>query len=231
MMTFIAFKWRQDGYPVTYTAAHANGWARAMRHYYRGPARFVVVTDDATGIDGAEVIPLWRDHDGLGNPHGRAFPSCYRRLRLFARDAESLVGAGRFVVCDLDAMPMQDITPLFERAEDFVIWRDPMAPRQPYNGGLWMLTAGTRPEVWERFEGEASIAAARRGGKVGSDQAWIAHCLGGKQAVWTREDGVLSFKRDVMARKVNPLAGRLVMFHGHQYKPWTIGADWCERWY
>lgn len=231
MLTFVAFKWRQSGYPITYTAAHANGWARAMRHYYRGPARFVVVTDDATGITEAEAIPLWRDHAGLGNPHGTAFPSCYRRLRLFAPDAANLIGAERFVVCDLDAMPTQDITPLFERREDFVIWRDPMAPRQPYNGGLWMLRAGSRPQVWERFSGEASIAEARGAGYVGSDQAWIAKALGKSEAVWTASDGVLSFKRDVMARRINPLTGRLVMFHGRQFKPWTVKADWCARWY
>jgi hypothetical protein len=232
MITFVTFKWRQPGYPTLYEAAHVNGWYRAMRHYYRGPARFVVVTDDAADIDrGVECVPLWRDHATLGNPHGSEFPSCYRRLRLFARDAAALVGAEQFVVCDLDVMPTQEITPLFERREDFVIWRDPMAPRQPYNGGLWMLRAGARPQVWERFEGQASINAARAAGRVGSDQAWIAHALGASEAVWTRDAGVLSYKRDVLARKLNPATGRLVMFHGRQHKPWTVRADWCARWY
>jgi len=231
VLTFVAFKWRQDGHPVTYTAAHVNGWARAMRHYYRGLARFVVVTDDATGITEAEAVPLWRDHEALGNPHGPAFPSCYRRLRLFAEDAADLIGARRFVMCDLDAMPCAEITQLFERTEDFVVWRDPMAPRQPYNGGLWMLTAGTRAKVWSRFKGAASIQAARSRGFVGSDQAWLAEALGPSEAVWTADQGVVSYKRDILTKRRPLCTSKLVMFHGRQHKPWTIGENWCARWF
>lgn len=231
-LTFVAFAWRQAGYHTEYTAERVNSWAAMIAEHYAGPARFVAVTDDATGLDGGiDAVPLWDDCGALGNPHGPNYPSCFRRLRLFGHDAADLIGADRFVVMDLDCVATGDLAPLFERPDDFTIWRDPGHPRQPYNGGLWMLKAGTRRQVWQDFRGEASAADARAAGYVGSDQAWIAYSLGRDEAVWTRDEGVVSYKRDIVTRGIPVRMTRLVMFHG-RLKPWDDGApEWSRRWY
>ena len=232
MLTFVSFAWRQPGYHTTYTSARVNSWAAMIRANYQGPARFVAVTDDSEGLSrDVEAVPLWPDHAELGNPHGANYPNCHRRLRLFAEDAAELVGADRFVVMDLDVVATGDLTPLFERREDFVAWQDPMAPKQSYNGGLWMLRAGTRADVWSRFKGASSIADTRAAGFVGSDQAWMGYAMGRSEAVWTPGDGVVSYKRDIITRGVSPLSCRLVLFHG-RVGPWDKEApEWARRWF
>lgn len=233
MLTFVSFAWQQPGYHTDYTAERAASWARMISEHYAGPARFVVVTDatTATFAAGIEAVPLWGEWGEVGNPHGKNYPNCYRRLRLFGHDAADVIGADRFVCMDMDCVATGDLTPLFDRPDDFVIWRDPGHPRQPYNGGLWMLKAGTRQQVWRDFRGGLSASDARAAGYVGSDQAWIAYSLGRGEKVWTTDDGVVSYRRDIVGKSRPVSSTRLVMFHGRP-KPWDDGApEWSRRWY
>lgn len=218
MLSFVSFLWRQSGYPVTYTAEHVNRWAGMIRRHYPAPHRLICVTEEPIGIEaGVEIVRPLRELADLSNPHGVQFPSCYRRLRIWAPDAHITFGP-RIVLLDLDCTILDDLRPLLDRPEDVVLWRDPGYPAQPYNGGMVMLRAGARPQVWESFD-PTFATRSRQLGLKGSDQAWIAHCLGPHEAVWTAADGVLSYKRDVRRLGRVPEHARVVMFHG-RFKPW-----------
>lgn len=230
MITVLTFKWKPfSGYRSTYTAEHVNIFARMIRRNYRGPCRIVCVTDDAEGIDREmiEVVPLWNDHAALRSPHDangpRRNPSCYRRLKMFARDAGSWLGE-RVMALDLDIVVTGDLTPLFHRPEPIVLWGD-TNPQTYYNGGMILFNPGWFPELWEDFDPIISPAWARRLGQFGSDQAWISARLGPGRARFTRADGVLSYRNE--ARQYGrhlPSDVRLVSFHG-QIDPWHNDAQ------
>ena len=116
------------------------------------------------------------------------------------------------------------MTPLWLREEAFVIWGE-TDPRSFYNGSMFLLTAGARPQVFETFDPWRSPRAAKRAGKFGSDQGHISHVLGAGEATWTRADGVYSFRvhlRDGAAAL--PDTARIVMFHGRT-DPWSPTAQ------
>jgi hypothetical protein len=190
------------------------------------------VSDDPKGLDPeVEVVPLWKDFADLPSPHGRGNPSCYRRLRMFSPDIGAVFG-DRFVSLDLDCVITGDCRPLWDRPEDFLIWGD-TNPSTFYNGSMVLMNAGARRQVWERFDPKKSPAEAQKAGHFGSDQAWISHCLGPKEARWGMADGVYSYRNHVASSGL-PENARIVMFHGH-YDPWAANVqakhDWVRTHY
>jgi len=220
-LTVVTWKWRAPyKYRSTFTGHHVNVLRNMVARHYAKPHRFVCVTDDPAGIDsGIEVVPLWPDHQNLISPHGPGNPSCYRRLRMWARDAAEYFGP-RFVSLDLDTVLVRDVAPIFDRPEELVLWGD-TSPGTPYNGGLVLMDAGCRPKVWETFDPMRSPLAGRQARYIGSDQAWIAVCLGPGEAKFSHKDGVYSYRNHIarMGGKLPPDA-RLVSFHG-QFDPWS----------
>jgi hypothetical protein len=196
---------------------------------------FVCVTDDPSGLEGTDVrvVSLWSEHAGLANPHGGLNPSCYRRLKAFAPEMADILGR-RFVSIDLDCVITGDITPLFDRDDDFVIWGDQLK-HTPYNGSMWMMTAGARSFVWKDFDPIESPKTAHKAGYYGSDQAWMSFRLGPHQAKWTRKDGVYAFRTDIRRNGGRlPADARIVFFQGN-VDPWTPAAKklcpWIEEHY
>ena len=57
-------------------------------------------------------------------------------------------------------------------------------------GGIWLLTTGSHPEVWDRFDPETSPQIAWQQGHRGSDQAWMSHCLYPPRQRFTSKDGL-----------------------------------------
>lgn len=221
MITFVTFKWRAPpGYRSTFKGEHVDTLRRMVARHYPHPHRFVCVTDDASGITEPDVecFELWGDFATVANPSGRKNPSCYRRLRLFAKNPGAFLGE-RFVVLDLDCVITGDITPLVHRPEDFVIWKSATSGN-PYNGSMWMLTAGARPQVWRDFDPATSPTLTQRARLYGSDQAWIAYSLGAEEATWSMADGVHSFRNEIEGRSGRlPAGSRIVFFHGKN-DPW-----------
>lgn len=222
MISFVTFKWRQPGYPVTYTGAHVARWVRHVSRHYQGKRKFYCITDDLGDLPAGVIgVPLWDDWSNLSNRHGEQYPSCYRRLRLWSSDIADLLG-NRIVLMDLDCAIVGDLTPLIDRKDDVVLWRDPNPPFQ-YNGGFLMLDAGARPAVWDGFDARTIKAAERY---RGSDQAILTHMLGTGESVWTEEDGVMSYKKHVRRHFQRtgraPDHARIIFFHGNP-KPWEVG--------
>jgi SAM-dependent methyltransferase len=211
-------------YHTTYTAAHVNVLRRMVARHYPRPVRFMCVTAQTAGLDReVEVVCPWEDFVGLPGPHGPRFPSCYRRLRAFAPDIADTFGR-RFVTLDLDGVILGDLRPLWDRPEDFVIWKDTYAGAR-YNGSMVLMTAGARTQVWDTFDPATSPAQTLAAGDCnGSDQGWISFVLGRHEATWTDRDGVYSYKNQVKRGSGLPSNARVVFFHG-TVKPWSVKAS------
>lgn len=234
MLTVVCFKWKPARrYRSVFEAEHVLALQRMVAKHYRHPHRFLCITDDTTGLRGqVETYPLWHDYADVPSPHGGDNPSCYRRLRLFASDAGSIVG-DRFVCVDLDTVIVRDVSPLWDRPEDFVICGE-TDPRSFYNGSMFLLRTGTRAKVWDTFNPRISPQRAMLAGKFGSDQGWLSYCLGKGEAMWGKSDGVYSWRLH-LAPKGGGLPGnaRIVMFHG-RVDPWHYDAQqhpWIRQHY
>lgn len=238
MLDVVCFKWKPAPYYRSkFSATSVNVLASMVARNYKKPHRFNCITDDPKGInENIRIIPLWNDHSHLISAYGSKNPSCYRRLKVFSAEAEQIIGP-RFVTVDLDVVITNDLSPLWDRPEDFVIWKS-VTPATYYNGSMLLLKAGTRKSVWEDFHPVKSIQATRAKRQFGSDQAWISLKLGPNETTWAEEDGVYSwrlhidgslnkntnrYENKVKSRDLPPNA-RIVMFHGAD-DPWESKAQ------
>jgi hypothetical protein len=237
MLDIVCWKWRpKPGYRSSYGPETVNVLRRMVARNLRLLHRFSCITDDPTGIDPeVRVIPLWDTFADIPSPAGAHNPSCYRRLRMFSLEARELIGE-RIVSMDLDTVVTGDLTPLFDRDDDFVIWGgQSVQPRLKvpfcwYNGSLMMLRAGTRTQVWTKFDPRTSPQQAHRANARGSDQGWISYCLGNREAIWTERDGVLSFRNHVAVNGHRlPVGARIVAFHGRN-DPWQAETQRVSPW-
>lgn len=218
MITVVTWLWETPGYRSQFNWTHVSILREMVARHYPHPHRFVCISNVNASMAPVDTIPDDADFAELKSPHGRDNPSCYRRLRLFRPDIGAVLGE-RIVSLDLDVVITGDLTPLWNRPEDIVLYQDP-GRRQGYCGSMLLLTAGCRPQVWEQFNALTSPTEARVGGQAGSDQAWISHILGPKEAVWTPADGVYSYRYHVAPTGTLPADARLVVCHGANVDPW-----------
>lgn len=198
---------------------HVNALRAAVAANLRVPHRFVCVTDQPQDC---ETVPMWESPVDV--PHR---PRNFHRLKLFDSDTQAQLGA-RIVQIDLDAVIVDDLTPLVTCAEPFRIMVGTAIGRgmmcSPYNGSMWVHDIGARQHFWDRIVAEGAGALDRitmpGGGRIiGSDQAWIAHCSP-TEATFAASDGVHQY-RIVGGRP--PSDARAVFFAGHQ-QPWDAGV-------
>lgn len=217
-LTVLTWLWTQPGGRVTYTAQHVNIWADMVRRHLTLPHRIACVTDTPEGIDPSiAIIDPPREFEDVRIPTwGQERPQCLRRLSMFRPDAADIFGS-RFVNMDMDCVVGGSLDALFSRTEDIVLYRSPAGDRpnpRPYNGSMTMMTAGSRPQVYERFTPEGAVAAGKE--YVGSDQAWVSHVLGAREAVWDETDGVVWWGRRMYVDQPG-----LMFFPGFP-KPWNL---------
>lgn len=233
MIKVMCWLWRQNKGRTQYTAEHVNTWARMISRHLTLPHTLACVTNIPEGIDDhIEIIPLPTDFDDVYNdkwPEKRGLPQCYRRLTLFAPDAAERFGAERIVSTDIDIAIFDNIDSLFDRPDDFMIYEG-TSPRRPYNGSMMMLTAGARPQVYDKFTEERARAASQV--YMGSDQAWIAYVLGWTESTWGERDGVYFWAGGLQKRLRHnsdpPDNLRVLFFPGAQVKPWNCKVNWIE---
>ena len=177
------------------------------------PFNFVCVTDDPTGINkDIKIVELWDKCKNLGG--------CFNRLYTFSPDMRDLFG-DRFMCIDLDCVILQNIDPLLERQEDFLILQYPKrahnAKEQHYCGGLYIMDAGCRSQVWNTFSESSLITIkerAKEGKVVGSDQAWISICLNNNEQTISDKDGVYIFH--YINKKSPPKNTRIIFTVGNR---------------
>lgn len=234
-ITVVCWKWKPyGGYRSQFSSEHVNVLASMVSRNCSGPYEVVCVTDDHKGIDSSvRIVDLWDDYAELVSPADRKGirrnPSCYRRLRMFSRDAASW-GGRRMLSLDLDVVITGDIYPLGAIEDDFAAFGD-THPSTYYNGGLICLKAGTRTKVWEKFDPIESPKIGLSMNQYGSDQAWIGACLGPNERKFGVKDGVFSYRCYVRPRgMLLPKDARVVLFHG-EYDPWgeeAQGLGWVK---
>jgi hypothetical protein len=215
LIRILTWLWKQPGVRTAYTAQHVNIFASMVRRNCSTRFSLACVTDMPEGIDPSiDIIPLPTDFTDITPRWGATKPNCFRRLALYRPDAAKIFGGKRIASFDLDCVIGGDLAPILNRKEEFVIYRG-THPSRPYNGSLQLLTAGSRPRVYDRFD----QAGADVSGDAfhGSDQAWLAHVLGPDEATFGEADGVWHFNRWLgHVRKVNPA----VLFFPGKRKPW-----------
>ena len=220
MLTVVTWLWPPaPGYRSMFCARHVNTLQRMVVRHYPHPHRFLCVTAETEGLSrDVEIVPPWNDFVEVPSPYGPRNPSCYRRLRMFHPDIGQVFGE-RFVSLDLDSVIVGDLTPIWHRPEDVVFFGE-TDPRSFYNGSMQLHRAGSRPQVWTRFDPGSSPMAAANAGRFGSDQGWISHVLGPGEAIWTPADGVYSYRVHLKPRDFRlPANAKMVMFHGG-VDPW-----------
>lgn len=177
MIAFVCWKWEVPGRARVFEAAHVNVLRAMVARHYPEPHRFICITDDGAGLDPRiEVVPCPVHFDGLGNPNGARFPSCYRRLWVFSREARQVLGP-RIFCLDIDCVVLRELAPLVACPENFVGWCDPLFGWNKIAGGVYVLRTGTMPHVWEDFDPERSPALAYAHGNGGSDQGWMSYVM------------------------------------------------------
>jgi hypothetical protein len=228
MLTVVGWLWRNADCMTQYGVEHAKTWARMIDRHLTLPHRFVLATDYPrekwNEFDPLiEPLELWDDWRELKNKTwGQQRPHCYVRLKAFSGKAREFFG-DRFVSIDLDCVVIKNLDALFDRDEDFLIFRrQQLTPKDKlnfYQGSMWMMHAGAREFIWTDFKGEESIRAAA--GYMGSDQAWLRHRLSPDEAGWTAEDGVYGLPQLLRQGfdSQPPENARIVFFYDAK-KPW-----------
>lgn len=248
-MRFVVWLW--SGHR-RYEPEHVNLIFLQLQKHCPGRFTLVAITDEIRGfLPGIEVIRTPSAAlalSGLQTPEKMSFPSCYRRLWMFSKEATML--GDRVMLIDVDLVFTADPSPLFDRHEDFVGWR----PRRTwgretrFGGGIYLLRTGSKAKVWDSFDGEKSIARARQAGLRGSDQAWMSYCLAGTEPSWPKESGIYSVRdltysakdlrtrhsvRRIVQANNKPLAlpadARIVQFNGPD-KPWQPNTRAKHSW-
>lgn len=198
---FCTFKWHPHGDKtlpsqsvVDYSkvaADHVNRLFHSVSRNLHVPHRFVCITDDPTGLEpGIHVVPLWQDLNDMGG--------CWRRLKFFSKEMRELIGE-RLVQCDMDVVVTGDLTPLLTLPDPLILYKH-HSNRHLCNGGLWIMDAGVRDDVWTKFSRNFSPFACQK--EAGTDQAWLKHflrkdLLEGRIRTVGEQEGIYDYTRTV----------------------------------
>lgn len=217
--------WSQPGGRTTYNANHVNIWAAMLKRHLTIPHTLACVTDMPEGIDpDIEIIKPPMEFIGLETPTWNTDkPNCFRRLVMFSPDAEKIFGAKRFASMDIDCVIGENVDSIFDRDDDFIMYRGTNFDR-PYNGSLLMMNAGARPQVYTEFNEDNAIKSGQK--YTGSDQAWIAYCLGTGEQTWSFEDGICWWGSQYNVQ----MESQKIMFFPGTMKPWQVIAIGYDKW-
>jgi len=214
LITVLTWLWNQPLGKVKYHPEHVWTWADMVSRNLAMPHRLACVTTETDLPPNVERIDPPGEFEDVEPAWGPRKPNCFRRLSMFRRDAAKLFGE-RFVCMDLDVVIGGQLDPLFDRDDDLVLFKG-THPSRPYNGSMMLIRAGCRPQVYEEFTAKGGRFAGEI--FVGSDQAWLALCLGGGEKTWDERDGVHWYKHGKFSNKLQP---RVLFFPG-KLKPWTL---------
>lgn len=223
MLTIVTFRWGKK-----YGPEYVRRLEAGVRRHLTRPHRFRVIADREGACGLSQLV--WRipveDEPLL------AVPGCFARLRLFDRDWQTSTGIwpdGRVVCMDLDTVITGPLDPLFERPEPFVVFAGANASNPcPFNGSLWMLRAGYRPDVWADF----SLAAARETPIYAfpDDQGWFAARMP-DAATWRAgpSSGVYAFRKPGWPGGNDlPAGARMVVFPGFRDPSHFADLPWVK---
>lgn len=220
-LTVLSFIWG-----TRYDIAYVNRLGQGLRRHMDVPYRFVVVTDRAR-----QFGPTVDYQEPLPNPE-LAGRGCFCRLVTFSTDWQRKLGltiGDRVLVLDLDLVIVGNLRPLLERDQPFVILQGVNSPTHPtpYNGSVWLTTAGYRPDVWDDFSVEAAEKLPKA--EFADDQQWMFHKLPNAGA-YTEKDGVWAFRKGAWEADTGlPANARIVAFPGRRDPSQFVNLPWLRR--
>lgn len=188
-----------------WTPEHVHRLAAGFKKHLNMPHEFMVVTDQPEKLDASKVtvVPLWDDL--------RDWQRCFTRLKAFCTSMQETLG-DRFVSIDLDTLIVDDVTPIFDRPEPFVGYRDSKNPLV-YSGALWMKDWDAENRVWETIKLVRAMDFSKAK-YVGSDQCWMTTVIGeGTHPRWSWEDGIYDFW-NIEELPALPENSRIIFFNG-----------------
>lgn len=163
--------------------------------------------------------------------HLTKVPGCFARLRTFDPQWQAAHGIkrdDRILVLDLDLIVTGRLDGLLDRPEPFTILQGVNAANPcRFNGSVWMLTAGYRPDIWSDFSVEAAKAVPHY--VFPEDQAWFEAKLPDAGA-WGPRDGVYGMgKPGWPAGEDLPANAKIVAFFGKRDPSQFRHLDWVAR--
>lgn len=155
---------------------------------------------------------------------------CFARLRAFDPEwqaAQGIEPGDRIVCLDLDLVVTGSLDGLFGRPEPFTILTGINSSNPcPYNGSVWELEAGYRPDVWSEFSLE--LAAKVPFFVFPDDQSWMADMIPDAGS-FGPENGVFGFqKRGWPKSDALPRAARIVAFPGSRDPSQFTHLGWVK---
>lgn len=227
MKQVVCMKWGDR-----YGPEYVNRLYGMVRRQTTGPLRFVCMTDDRAGI--RSEVECWDCPEiAIPEPHARRG---WRKVTLFAERLGDL--AGEVLFLDLDVVVVDDIDPLFEYGEDFVLMKNWSQPGSGIgNTSVYRFTVGGHPYLLSRLLADPEGII----GEHVNSQTYISRTIRSKM-FWP-DEWCVSFKVQcvppVPARWWRaprlPAGAKVVIFPG---KPdpaeaaagrWP--APWHKRWY
>lgn len=156
---------------------------------------------------------------------------CFARLRAFDPEwqrAQGLRYGDKIVCMDLDLIITGSLDDLFDRDEPFTILQGVNSANPcPFNGSLWMLEVGYRPDVWHEFSPE--LAAKVPYYEFPDDQAWLADMIP-EAGSFGPEDGVYAFQKKGWPKgEALPKNARIVAFPGWRDPSQYVRLDWVQE--
>jgi hypothetical protein len=194
MILFTTYLWG-DKYPEEHVRRLFAGVKRNI-----SACRFALITDAPRGnLQGLEQVEMPSCDLDLTEEKG-----CFARLRLFDPDFQrrlSLNPGGKVVNLDLDMVITGRLDWLEDRTEPFSILQNINTTNPcPYNGSVWMLQAGYRPDVWSDFSIKNYHDLGVPYHAFPDDQGWFEHKLPNAGA-FGPDCGVYGFKKRGWAPK------------------------------
>jgi len=178
-LSVVVWKWG-----CLFSPTYVNRMRSMLERHLHLPHQLHCITEDPTGIDArVRIVPMPKE--------GATTPRCRRRMWQFAK--ERFVEFGDRMLCvDLDAVIVDDITPIVDRYEPIVCWRVGYA--NVFSGSFIMFDTGALDGAWQAYQRDP-LGFPMSGGEFnGSDQAMINVWLRGKKvAEWTERDGLVTW--------------------------------------
>lgn len=213
------------GWRPLYAIENVRAMSRQLRQYVRIPFRIVLLTDQPTTRESAEVdavLPLPPEPKQMSVRHGI---NCFRRLRYFDPGFSAQFGTEWILSIDLDTLILEDVTDIVETMMNdfgFSILRAyeyrPGHGQRCYNGGMFALRVGEHSHVWSAFDWMDSPIECAKTGWRGSDQTWLSLRLPGAPVIG-QEHGVYFVSAFKKSSDDDPQP-RMIHYGGPN-KPWS----------
>lgn len=171
-------------------------------------------------------------HPQAEDEHLTKIPGCLARLRTFDpawQEGNGIHKGDRIVCMDLDLIITGSLCALFDRPEPFLILQGANSINPcKFNGSMWLLEAGYRPDVWSDFSYEA--AAKVPWYAFPDDQSWLFHKIPDAAGWEAGYNGVYAFHKPGWPKGDDlPAGARVVAFPGFRDPSQFVHLPWVKQ--